>query len=396
MCPSYRATRDEQHLTRGRANTLRLAMSGQLGPEGVGSEAVRQALDLCVSCKGCRRECPTGVDMARMKIEALHQYHRTHRRPAGDLLVAYLPRYAPIVSRLPWLANARNGSALLRRLTERWLGLDAERTLPRWHREPIRDDAAMVASSERATAEVALMVDTFTRYFEPENLRAAERVLRAGGYRVHRLTPADGGRPLCCGRTFLSAGMVDEARQEARRIIDATAPYVERGIPILGLEPSCLFGLRDEYLALGLGEQGAMLSRHALLFEEFLVAERRAGRASFSLHAISTRALLHGHCHQKAFDAMEAVQAVLGWIPGLAVEVIPSSCCGMAGAFGYAARHREVSRAMAETVLLPAVRGADASTLIVADGTSCRHQIGDGSGRPAIHVARALDLALAG
>ncbi|MEP7182824.1 MAG: FAD-linked oxidase C-terminal domain-containing protein [Betaproteobacteria bacterium] len=401
MCPSYRVTRDEIHSTRGRANTLRLALSGQLGPD-FASQDVRDALDLCVSCKGCRRDCPTGVDMAKMKIEFNHQWQRAHGLPLKDRAIAFLPRWAPWAARLPWLANLRDALPGAARLSERWTGLSAQRSLPRWRRDTFLrthrdlDDAA-------ATADVVLFVDTFTHYFEPENAHAALAVLTAAGYRVAvaRAVADDDepGRPLCCGRTFLAAGLVDEAKREARRVVAALAPHIERGAWVVGLEPSCLLSLRDEFLVMGLGEGAQRLARQALLVEEFLAREHHAGRLRLPLVALPEKhALLHGHCHQKAFDALAPARAVLQLIPGLAVDVVESSCCGMAGSFGYEAAHYDVSMRMAELALLPAVRKADPSTLIVADGTSCRHQIADGtraSGeREAVHVVRVLARAL--
>ena len=202
-------------------------------------------------------------------------------------------------------------------------------------------------------------------------------------------------RPLCCGRTYLAQGLIAEARAEAKRVLAALMPYIDRGIPVLGLEPSCLFTLRDEFLSLLPGEAG-FLSLDALLFEEFLDAQARAGRLELKLRALPQRkALLHGHCHQKAFDAMDGALRVLRLVPQLDVEAIVSSCCGMAGAFGYEASHYDASMQMAEASLLPKVRSAERDVLIVADGTSCRHQIRDGAGREAIHVARVLHAALA-
>jgi len=243
--------------------------------------------------------------------------------------------------------------------------------------------------------EVVLFVDTFHRYFEPETVDAALTVLSAGGYRVHVATPVDGGRPLCCGRTFLAIGKVDEARREAERALAALAPYVARGVPVIGLEPSCLFGFRDEIPAIIKNETARRVAEHALMLEEFLARETAAGRLELPLAPIAARALLHGHCHQKSFGALGATEAVLRLVPELKVETIESSCCGMAGAFGYAAETIEASRAMGELALLPAVRKAEADTLIVADGTSCRHQIGDGAGREALHLARVLARSLA-
>ncbi|HZP88734.1 MAG TPA: FAD-linked oxidase C-terminal domain-containing protein [Burkholderiales bacterium] len=395
MCPSFRATRDEQHLTRGRANTLRLALSGQLGDEASATQAVREALDLCVSCKGCKRECPTGVDMARMKIEFLHRWHRTHPHSLHEELVAYLPRYAPMAKRFAPLMNLRNRLPPIAKLSERWLGFSAKRSLPKWKRKTFLDSAAH-APVRTQGAQVVLLADTFNNYFEPENLHAAQRVLEAGGYRVHVARPADGKRPLCCGRTFLAAGMIEEARVEARRLIDVIKPFADHGVPIVGLEPSCLLTLRDEYLVLGLHEdEVGVIAERADLFEEFLIDELDAGRLQLPLKSLNgQRALLHGHCHQKAFAAMPAVERALKLVPELNVEIVESSCCGMAGAFGYEAEHYEVSMKMGELSLLPRAREADAQTWIVADGTSCRHQIADGAQREAMHVARVLERAL--
>jgi FAD/FMN-containing dehydrogenase/Fe-S oxidoreductase len=394
MCPSYRATLEEQHLTRGRANSLRLALSGQLGGDALTSDDMYATLDLCVGCKGCKRECPTGVDMARMKVEFLHHYHRRHGYGLRDKLIAYLPRYAPWAARLAPLVNLRDRTPGLARLSELWLGLSARRALPRWRRRTFLDDPS--PRPVDGGTPVVLFADTFNNYFEPDNLRAAVQVLEAGGYRVEIARPVRGGRPLCCGRTFLAVGMVEEARNEARRLLEALKPYAERGVPVIGLEPSCLLTLRDEYLVLGLDDQEVgVVAERADLFEEFLADELDAGRLRLPLQPINdARAMLHGHCHQKAFAAMPAVEGVLKLIPGLQVESVESSCCGMAGAFGYEAAHYDISMRMGEASLLPKVRDASPSTLIIADGTSCRHQIRDAAGREALHVARVLQQAL--
>jgi len=243
---------------------------------------------------------------------------------------------------------------------------------------------------------VILLVDTFNRWFEPENARAAERVLRRAGYDVLPIPAPDDGRPLCCGRTFLAAGLVDQARAEAQRTIAALEPFVENGIPIVGLEPSCLLTLRDEFTVLLPGEESAALARRAFLFEEFVASEIAAGRFALAVGALPERAaLVHGHCHQKAFNTVGAVEAALRLVPGLDVKSFDATCCGMAGAFGYEAEHYEMSMKIGELAVLPAVRGVAADTLIVAGGTSCRHQIGDGAGRQAQHLARVLDRASA-
>jgi Fe-S oxidoreductase len=385
MCPSYRITGDERDVTRGRANTLRLALSGQLGPDALASDAMADAMSLCVSCKACRRECPTGVDMARMKIEVLAA--RAAKTGVGlrDRLIAELPRYAPFAARVPLLANLRDTVPGLAALSERWFGLAADRTLPRFRRDVFRTTGTDIAS-----ADVVLFADTFNRYHDRENLDAALVVLAAAGLRVHVAQPASGRRPLCCGRTYLATGLVAQARAEAQRTLDALGPAIERRLPVLGLEPSCLFTFRDEFTALGLGEPARRLKDQAQLIEEYLAAKADAGTLRLDLAPIAERALLHGHCHQKAFGALGATEHCLRLIPGLAVETVQSSCCGMAGAFGYQAETRAQSQAMAELALLPAVRKAAATTRIVADGTSCRHQIGDGTGRSAVHVVRLL------
>jgi Fe-S oxidoreductase len=329
MCPSYRATGDEVHLTRGRANTLRLALSGQLGSEG--QAAVKAALDLCVSCKGCKRECPTGVDMARMKVEFLARYRKTHPARLRELAIGYLPRYAPWAARMPAFGNGAT------RLLGSLLGFSRKRALPRWRADYFVDRVW----EKTGTREVVLFIDSFNRWFEPENARAAIRVLEAGGYRVHVAMPLLEGRPLCCGRTFLSTGLVEQAKAEAGRTLQALAPWAERGVPIVGLEPSCLFSFRDEYAVLLPG--GDALAGSAFMFEEFLAREAAADRLSLKLKALDKSVLLHGHCHQKAFGAMPAVQAILERIPGLKLRTVETSCCGMAGSFGYEAEHYAIS-----------------------------------------------------
>jgi FAD/FMN-containing dehydrogenase/Fe-S oxidoreductase len=392
MCPSYRATRNEKDVTRGRANTLRLAISGQLGPDALSSDEMMDTMKLCVSCKACRHECPTGVDMARMKIEVLAARRAKHGLGLRDRLVGFLPHYAPLLARFAPLANWRNRSPLLRALLERVAGISAQRALPAWRHNVFAPASDVFGPS--GGHEVVLFADTFNRAYERENLDAALRVLVAGGYRVHIPRPADGGRPLCCGRTFLSAGLVDHARAELDRLVETYAPFASRGVAIVGLEPSCLLTLRDELLSLRSDETAKNVSAHALLFEEFLVREAAAGRLQLSLGPLAGKALVHGHCHQKSFGAFKPVEQALRLIPDLKVETIESSCCGMAGAFGYGADTYQASMEMAELSLLPAVRRAGTNDLVIADGTSCRHQIKDGTNRTALHVARALAMSL--
>lgn len=395
MCPSYRVTRDERDVTRGRANTFRLAITGQLGPDALASDEMMETLSLCVSCKACRRECPTGVDMARMKIEALAARAQKRGFTLHQRLVGWLPRYAPSAAKVAPLLNMRNSWRLLRRLSEAVADFSARRELPRWRRDVFADPAAPIGAT--GGREVVLFADTFNRTFEREIVEDAIKVLAAGGYRVHVAKPTESiERPLCCGRTFLAIGAVEEAREEAQRVLDVLMPYVSRGIPVIGLEPSCLLTFRDELPALMKSDDARRLSAQSFLLEEFLAREKKEGRLNLPLKPINRKAMLHGHCHQKAFDAMGSVQGVLKLIPGLDVETIESSCCGMAGSFGYGADTIDVSLAMGELSLLPAVRKAPDDALIVADGTSCRHQIADGTGRAASHVARVLAMALDG
>jgi Fe-S oxidoreductase len=331
--------------------------------------------------------------MARMKIEVVHQMRRRAPLPLRDRVIAYLPRYAPQASRARWLLHLRDRVPGAAALSERALGFSARRSLPRWHPRPYRPTPNGQPPGGDGR-DVVLFADTFTTWFEPDNARAAVAVLEAAGYRVHAPQPP-ARRPLCCGRTFLAAGLVEEAKREARTTLAALSPFVEAAVPVLGLEPSCLLTMRDEFTALLPGASTAALAEHALLLEDFLWRERAAGRLSLALRPNGRgRALVHGHCHQKAFGAMEALTGCLGMVPELQVQIIESSCCGMAGAFGYEAEHHAMSLRMAELALLPAVRGADPDTLIVANGTSCRHQILDGAGREAVHAARVLADAL--
>ncbi len=355
---------------------------------------MRDTMDLCVSCKGCRRECPTGIDMAKMKIEFRHQYNKRNGLSRCDRLIAYLPRYAPYAARPRRAGDLRRGQGQLffaRGSGERLFGLSAARPLPKWSSRPYG-----AATAKGNGPEVLLLVDTFNRYFEPENAESAERVLTRAGYRV--TTPQPTGRPLCCGRTFLAAGLVDEAKAEARRMLDALAPAIAAGTPIIGLEPSCLLTLRDEFPSMLPGAETADLAGHAQLFEEFVETERAVGR----FNAISPVAPIEGahgglagdgHCHQKAFDTAAAAANALKLIPDLAVETFDSTCCGMAGSFGYEAEHYETSLRIGELGVLPRICAPPGPWTPSSPpaATSCRHQIADAAQREARHIVRLLD-----
>ena len=401
MCPSYRITHDPAHSTGARVKAFKAALNGEFGDQPFAHPDLAAAMDLCVSCKGCKKECPSAVDMTLIKTEYLAQRNEAQGLPRRAGLFGRLPewlhrRRGPLARLVGW----RNASPLLRRLAERWLGLAAARPIPLPASRPFAAECSgeMPAGCGQR-GKVVLFVDTFTHYYTPEVATAALAVLTAGGYEVEVLRPvADDGepeRPLCCGRTYLSQGMVDAAKLEGRRVMAALAPALAAGTPIVGLEPSCLLALRDEFYSLSLGPDVAQLGKQAFLFEEFLMREGNKGLKLDLKPIPGGRAVVHGHCHQKAFGAMKSVKKVLGWIPEFEFDIVDASCCGMSGSFGLEAEHYAASVQMGELALLPAVRAAAPEAVIVADGFSCRHQIKDGSGRDAVHVAVLLARALA-
>lgn len=399
MCPSYRVTQDPAHSTWARVKAFKAALNGEYGDDPFTHPELAAAMALCVACKACKKECPSAVDMTLIRIEYLAQRLARQGMPLRSRLFAGLPRWLHRHARgLRRLVAWRNRSPRLARLAERYLGLAASRFIP-----VPAEQAFSAAASSAGTAvrgRVALLVDTFNHYYAPEVARAACTVLEAAGYAVSVVHPAaddaEPGRPLCCGRTHLSQGAVEAARDEARRTLRALSPYLAEGVPIVGLEPACLYSLRDEFYCLSLGPEVGPLSRQVFLFEEFLMREGNKGLKLDLQPMPGQRVLVHGHCHQKAFGAMKAMKKVLGWIPELEVRFIEAGCCGMSGSFGLEAEHAEVSRAMAELALLPALRAEPEAATIIADGFSCRHQIEEGVGRPAEHIALLLARALKG
>ena len=387
MCPSFRVTREEADTTRGRANALRLAAGGALGAGGLAGAEIEAVLDLCIGCKACQAECPARVDMAWMKVRVLHHRNAVHGTPLRERIFASLPRTAPIASRLPWLANLPGRSRWLAGIAERTLGIAAARTLPRWQRRPF-GDRELPRPTPPPDRAVVLFADTFTRYFEPDIPRAALRVLRRRGLVPIAPRAASHSRPLCCGRTLISAGLLDHARAEIRRTLAALAPLARRGLPIVGLEPSCLLTLRDEALLLCPGDDARAVAARARLVDE-LLADLPADEAGSATLPTPT-AHIHGHCHQKA-DGSDGATARTLALAGIAAVPIESGCCGMAGSFGYRRRHLGISRAMGELALMPAVRATPPDRLIVANGFSCRAQILDGAGRRALHLVEVLD-----
>ncbi|BCK87017.1 hypothetical protein MIZ01_0787 [Sideroxyarcus emersonii] len=396
MCPSFRVTGDAAHSPGGRVKVLKAALNGELGTRAFASDELAQAMELCVGCKGCKRECANQVDMAAIKIEYQAQNNALKGVSHRDWLMAHLPDWLRYRRTLRSLIRWRNRAPWLAQLGEFVLGIAAGRRLP----EPAA--AAYKAPSVRSAPDksdrdVVLFVDTFAMHFEPDIAEAAHQVLSAAGYRVATLQAApddDPGRALCCGRTWLSLGQVERARAEARRMQDALRPALESGIPIVGLEPSCILSLRDDHLKLGLGERAVALSRQVYLLEEFIAREHDRKRFTLEFKPLPPgRTLVQGHCHQKAVGAMKSLRKVLRLIPEFEFEFIESSCCGMAGSFGLEAEHADISMRMAEIDLLPALRGVP-DAAVLANGFSCRHQIREGAQRQARHVALLLRDAL--
>ena len=397
MCPSYMATRDEAHSTRGRANALRQAMTGALGNGGpreigLGDRGVHDVLDLCLECRACKTECPTGVDMARFKSEFLYDYHRRYGTPLRARMLGKIRELSAAASRVAPAINPWLDSGWVRVLNEWLIGIDRRRSLPAWAattleqawRTRAANDHAGEAPGVPGRAEVVLFADTFTNYFDPEIGLAAADVLEAAGFAV-RLGP-----DACCGRPLISQGLLDEARERAAHVVGRLHPIAATGTPIILLEPSCLSALIDDAPDLLRGEaqqQAREVAAACALFEDHLERALQAGRAVLPVRAGPQRIVLHGHCHQKSLGLVAPAKALLGRIPGAAVTDLDSGCCGMAGSFGYAKEHFEISRQIGERVLLPAARDLPEHAVLAAAGTSCRHQVHDLAQTEALHPA---------
>ena len=397
MCPSFRATDDAAHSPGGRVLVLKAALNGELGNDAFADARLAAAMELCVGCKGCKRECANQVDMAAIKIE--YQAQRNERLGVSqrDRLVATMPQWLQHRRALRGLIMLRNRAPWLAKLGEKFFGISAKRRLPEPAVVRYTEPFSSVAT-ETNDKDVILFVDTFARHFEPEIAEAAHQVLSAAGYRVTVLQAladdAEPDRALCCGRTYLSLGQVEQARREARRLQAALRPALAAGIPVVGLEPSCILSLRDDHLKLGLGEEALALSKQVYLLEEFIAKEHDRKRFTLEFKPLpSGKMLVHGHCHQKAVGAMKSLRKVLRLIPEFEFEFIEASCCGMAGSFGLEAEHADISMQMAELDLLPALRAAP-DAAILANGFSCRHQIREGVDRQPVHVALLLRDAL--
>lgn len=405
MCPSYMATREEAHSTRGRANVLRLAMAGRIAEAGLGDEGVREVLDLCLECRACKAECPVGVDVARFKSEFLADYWRRHGTPLRAHMLGHIHGLSRWGSRFAPLSNVVARSAPMRWLNERVLDIDRRRVPPAWsawtfagrfrsrqHMARSRRGAAHVDSPGPArgtTPEraVAIFNDTFTNYYSPAIGMAGLEVLEIAGCEVN-LAPVS-----CCGRPLISQGLLAAARRQAASTTDALYPLAERGLPIVFFEPSCLSAICEDIPSLLRGEarqRAQCVADRSVLFEEYLESECQAARAHLEFRSGPPRILLHGHCHQKAMGRIVPARALLGRLPGSTVVDLDAGCCGMAGSFGYARGHFDVSRAIGERRLLPAARQMESGSVLVASGTSCRHQIADFTDRRALHPAELI------
>lgn len=387
MCPSFMATRDEEHSTRGRANALRAALSGRLEPEALTSRRMYEVMDLCIQCKGCKAECPSNVDMARVKTEWLSKYWEDNGAPLRTKIFASLPRMArEMTPGRARLVNWVNGRKMSRWAMERFVAISSERAFPAFAEHSfVSSFAETDAPGDRP--EVALFPDTFNNYFEPHVAMSAAAVLQRAGY--HVVLPA---RPVCCGRTYLSKGFVSEAQRLAIDTVDALFPYADRNLRIVGLEPSCILTLRDEFLALLPGERRARrVADRVMTFEEFVASDEDGlfGSGGWPDRG-QTRVLIHGHCHQKVLSGTSASVECMKKSGYSQVDVVDSGCCGMAGSFGYEREHLAVSRKMAERRLVPAVKSLPEDAVVAAAGTSCRAQIRDLTGRQALHPAEIM------
>ena len=388
MCPSYMATRDEEHSTRGRANALRAVLSGRVPEADFTGRRLYEVMDLCLECKGCKAECPSNVDMAKMKYEFLYHYYKVHPTPMRNDLFAHIGDLSWWGSRLAPLSNWIGGWRINRWLLDVVVGVDRRRPLPAFARRSFTDwFDRRKPNADAPRGSVVLFHDTFNTYNTPEVAQAAVELLEAAGYRVELV-----GRK-CCGRPLISKGMLEEARAHADWNVTRLTPWVERGVPVVGLEPSCLLTLRDEYVDLLRTDAARAVAGASYLLEEFLLRERGRGLTLAWRKGVPRKALLHGHCHQKAMVGTAPTVAALAWA-GYEVSEVDSGCCGMAGAFGFEKEHYDLSVSLGNRRLAPAVKAAAADTVVVAPGISCRQQIAHLTERRAKHPAEVLRDAL--
>lgn len=387
MCPSYMVTRDEEHSTRGRANALRSAMSGVLPIDSLTGERLRDVLDLCLECKGCKAECPSNVDMAKLKYEVSYRYHRANGYPLRSRLLANVSQLGRLGSFFAPLSNWSMKSGVFKALAESMLGVDRRRSLPPFANQTFSQWFRARGGSHvegPSIGQVILFSDTFTEYSYPHLGRAAVKVLEHMGYEV--ILP----KLLCCGRPMLSKGMLDTAKRNAARNVAAVLPLVKRQAKLVGLEPSCILSFRDDYVDLLGDDDAELVSKNTMLIEEFVLHAQANDGASIKYSKGPGRVMLHGHCHQKALVGIGKAMEALSQVPGCEVTEIPSGCCGMAGSFGLEREHYEVSMKIGEQSLFRAIRERQNDASVVSEGMSCRHQIADGTGVRAKHLVEVL------
>ena len=405
MCPSYRVNPESRFSTGGRVRLLKAALNGGLGDTPFNDNLLVETMDLCLACKGCKRECENEVDMAMIKNEFLAQHYKHNPVPFRSKIFSNLSYYLNYYPASRILVKLRNKIPLLPTITQLLIGITAKRQLP----VPVKssflsehDETTLFSPSNKETdKEVVLLIDTFTDNYSPQYATDAISVLNKAGYKVYITKPnkniEQSSRPLCCGRTHIANGLIEQAKFEASRMLSVLLPHAEAGRSIVGIEPSCLIAIRDDYLFLGLGKEAEKVASKAILFEEFIVREMKANRFKLNFRAINTNnapLMVHGHCHQKAVGAMKSMRKLLKHIPDLKFELIESTCCGMAGSFGIEKEHADIAMEMAEQTLLPALR-KNPKARVLTNGFSCSHQIKEGVNRSSIHIATLLREAIA-
>ena len=387
MCPSYKVTREEKHSTRGRARLLFETMRGEVIKDMWQSEEMKESLDLCLACKGCKGDCPVNVDMATYKAEFLSHYHQHRRRPRQAYAFGWIDRWARLAAHAPAVVNWLTQTPGLSSLAKNIAGMPQQRTVPRFARETFLNWFKQQPLRNEDKPPVILWPDTFNNHFYPETAKAAVAVLEAAGFRVR--VPS---RHVCCGRPLYDFGMLEQAKKQLRGILTDMRDDIDNGIPVVGMEPACVAVFRDELVNLFPGDEVAKrLNRQTYFFSEFLLKKA----PHFSYPPLAGKAVLHGHCHQKALVRMDDEKTVLKKM-GLDVENLDSGCCGMAGSFGFHKDKYDVSLQVGELVLLPAVRASADTTLIVADGYSCREQIAQTTDRRGLHLTEVIHMAMQG
>lgn len=391
MCPSFRVDQDTTLSTGYRVTLLKKALNGELGELGFVDKALAKTMELCVACKGCKRECENNVDMAMIKIEYLAQRYSIEGIPLRTKIFGNLGHWLWQFPFLKSFVNLHNRMPFFAKINEKLFGISSKVIIPQPKTQSFRTPD--LSDNNTQDKEVVLLIDTFTRHFHPENAYAAIAILEKAGYKVFVTESTASKKTLCCGRSQLAHGLVKEAKESAVHMLEVLKPHAEKNRPILGLEPACLLAVRDDYKFLGLGEVADQVAAQAILFEEFIAKEIQAKRFHLQFKKLDKPVLVHGHCHQKAVGAMKSMRKVLRLIPDLEFDFIESSCCGMAGSFGIEKEHVDIAQQMAELNLMPEIR-KNPDSVVVANGFSCQHQIQQGTKRESLHVAVLLQKAM--